>query len=270
MPTQTGHQTAKIDALMEQASAALVKRKYFECEQFAAAALRKAQALQEYDRMARLLLPLQEARRMKRDMALDSGRAFMVMSELPQGKALVAGCYLVAPPRVGVDGRALREYADQQEIPVLVLVREPTTRDGLWPIVSVGPVTVRTKVMPAKPGKAPTTKKKTGKKSAQNAEDVATEIAEASGIPAPPTIEWFLETCEALGDAAIASVADSLPAANRVDMLFERLEALPDHEKLHQRLADACRDALREPARKRKPLPDGFFDDDDDDEIDDE
>lgn len=262
MPTPPSHQTGRIDALMEQASAALVKRHYFECEQLAAGALRKAHALQDYDRMARILMPLQESRRMKRDMAFDAHKAFMVTDEIPTGKRLVAGCYLVAPPRVGVDGRALREHADQNEVPVIVLVREPTTRDGLWPIVSVGPVTVRTKVMPAPPAKsskAPTKKKVT--KKAGESDDKGEP---PTGGVLPPAVEWFMETCEALGDAAISSVPDSLPAANRVDMLFERLEALPDHEKLHQRLADACRDALREPARKRKPVPDGMFDDEED------
>lgn len=262
MPTTSTQQAAKIDALMEQASTALVKRKYFECEHLASSALRKAHAIGDYERMSRILLPLQEARRQKRDLALDTGRTRIIDNELPTGKGLTAGCYLVMPPRVGVDGRALREHADQQEVPVVVLVREPTTRDGLWPIVSVGPVTVRTKVRPFEArAEGSSVKKKTVKKAAAS-KGIGTKPTDRSEPrSAAPDPEWFVETCEQLGDAAIASVAEALPGANRVDMLFERLEALPDHEKLHQKLADACRDALREPARKRKPVSDEMFED---------
>jgi hypothetical protein len=257
-------QAAKVDALMEQASAALVKRDYFEAERLAAGALRKAQAIGDYERMARIVMPLQEARRQKRDQALETGRVTLVTGELPAGKELRAGCYLVAPPRVGVDGRALREAADAQRTPVVVLVREPTSRDGLWPIVAVGPVTVRTKVRP------PATKiaqalKKVGKKPAAR--------ADAGASPEVPPVEWFVEAGEALGDAAIEGVATDVHPATRADGLLERLEAHPDHEKLHQRLEEACREAAREPARKRRPIDlalleaeDAFDDEDEGDE----
>ena len=56
-----------------------------------------------------------------------------------------------------------------------------------------------------------------------------------------PSVEWILETNEALGDAAIAAVLPLLPGANRVDLLFERLEAMPDHEKLLVRLQQDVR-----------------------------
>jgi len=68
-----------------------------------------------------------------------------------------------------------------------------------------------------------------------------------------PPPNWFIEASERLGDGAIESVDAGLPAHVRVDLLLERLEALPDHEKLHQALETACRQALREPKRKRKP-----------------
>lgn len=254
------HQAAKIDALMEQAGAALIKRRYFECERCAAAALRKAHAIGDHERMARILLPLQESRRLKRELAADTGKVFVICEgELPQSGQIKSGCYLVAPPRVGVDGRAIREMADEAEIPVIVVVREPTTRDGLCPVVSIGPVTIRAKVPQPAPA-APA--RKTSKKSAKP------EVRPAGATaPQAPGVEWFLATNEALGDAAIALVPPNLPAANRVDLLLDRLEALPDHEKLHQRLMEACRDALREPPRKRRPMLDEFGDLDQDEPI---
>lgn len=254
--------TAKIDALMEQSSAALVKRDYFAAERLASSALRRAYAAGDFERMARIVLPLQEARRQKRDLAVDSGKIYVVDAELPQGKTLKPGCYLISPPRVGVDGRLLREMADEREVPSVVIVREPPSREGLWPIVAVGPVTVRTKVAPPPPKSAPKKKaaKKPGTKKAQPAESPEPAVAPI-GEPVLTTA-WFLSTSELLGDAAIAQIAATLPAASRVDALMDRLEAHPDHEKLHQRLAEACREAILEPARKRRALDPVFFEDD--------
>lgn len=253
---------AKIDAMMEQASKALVKREYFECERLAASALRRAGTLGDYDRVARIVMPLQECRRLKRQLAIEAHHVRIIDADLPQPGDLKAGCYLVCPPRVGVDGRALRELADQLAVPAMVIVREPDTREGLWPIVAVGPVTLRTKVTPpklaplvAKPAKKPATKKtgKVAKKTSSKSKTAAAATTEDAGPPVPSP-RWFLETSEALGDAAIAAINPEMPAWARVAALIERLEALPDHEKLHQRLQDAARDALREPARRRRPL----------------
>lgn len=299
----------KIDTLMEQASKALVHRRYFEAERLALQALRKAHALLDYERMARILLPLQEARRQKRDLAIDacgaagsaesktgkgSSRAsaagkkvtkktggrnlvlapgvsvppgvFVVDGELPGPKGLRAGCYLVSPPRVGVDGRTLRELADKHEVPIVVTVREPTTQAGLWPVVAVGPVTLRAKVPPplvssrrtgSHAGRGKDVAKRssaTKGKAAATKADRANTNARGEGAGGgesslfAPGPEWFLAANEALGDAAIAAIPPTANARQRVQALMERLEAMPDHEKLHQALAEAAREAAHEPA----------------------
>lgn len=255
VPSSPSVQAGKIDALMEQASQALVGRKYFDAERLASSALRKAHGSGDFERMARILMPLQEARRHKRDLALESGKRFIVDGELPHGRSLVAGCYLVQPPRVGVDGRLLREAADASEIPVVVVVREPVSRDGLWPIVTVGPVTIRTKVLPPVPIVPKVSKKaKTTKK--------LSKTPAAPAGPVAPSSEWFVETTEALGDAGIAMVPTTIPNQMQVDAILDRLESHPDHEKLHQRLAELCRLAAREPLRKRRPMDPSLLDDD--------
>lgn len=276
MPTSPAQHQARIDALMEQASQHLGHRRYFDAEQACLEALRRAHVIRDYDRIARLVLPLQEARRQKRDIALDSGQVFLVSGELPDPAHLGAGCYLIAPPRVGVDGRLLREAADRSHIPVVVTVREPTTRDGLWPVVAVGPTTLRTKVAPppaappppppaaAKSGKGKSTVTKKAPKAAPAApEPSAVErLAGSTSMPAP---KWFVETNEALGDAAIANLNPSAHPTSRVDTLIELLESHPDHEKLHQRLEEAARAAARDPRPPRRPahpMPDEFDDDD--------
>lgn len=301
---------------MEQASIALVERRYFEAERLALTALRKAHVSRDYERMARIAMPLQEARRQKRDLAYDAamakpapapsattkvtkstakkvpeseagGGVFVVTGEIPSGKALVPGCYLVSPPRVGLDGRMLRESADKREVPVIVTVREPESRDGLWPLVALGPVTIRTKVEPppqsggkssgvkgsavppkgkAKDKAADAGKKKTLKteKNERSSKSAATQHA----IFDPPDADWFLTANEALGDAAIASIPEHLTPHSRVDALMERLEAMPDHEKLHQHLADAAREAFRTPMKpaQMKKRPASAIDDEADDD----
>jgi hypothetical protein len=250
-------QAHRIDALMEQASQALVERRYFDTERIAADALERAFAALDYERMARILLPLEEARRQKRDLAIDARHVALVSADLPTGRALVAGCYLVCPPRVGIDGRMLREAADHKKVPVVVIVREPTSRDGLWPIVALGPVTIRTKVPPPAPLNGAKTKKP--RKSSKKAPPQPSPAASPDGIVPPP--EWFLRAAEILGDAAIASVVAIAPAT-RVEAFLRRLAAHPDHEKLHQALGDACRAAqAAEAKRKTRPAVQRVVDD---------
>ncbi|XHC25540.1 MAG: hypothetical protein ACFHWZ_04155 [Phycisphaerales bacterium] len=142
----------KIDQLMEQASAALAKTEYFECERLALEALNTAFEAGDFERMARIVLPLQEARRQKRLEALECSTVIRLNEAdqelLQEDEQVEAGCYLFEPLLVGADGRDLRERANQQGVPVLVVVREPRTSVGEWPIVMIGPQTVRTKVRP--------------------------------------------------------------------------------------------------------------------------
>jgi len=254
----------KIDAIMEKASAALVERRYFDCEKLAADALRRALATMDYDRIARIVLPLQEARRQIRDLAVDSGNIVQVEGEVPTGAAIVPGMYLLSPPRVGVDGRVLREAATQKQVPVVIVVREPATKAGLWPVVAVGPVTVRARIIPpltvsaaTGAGKGTERPAKKGKAAASGSAGKKTKGKDvaASGTVGEPVVDakWMLQACEALGDEAIAGLPPELPASARVLALAERLEAVPDHEKLHQRLEEAAKEAAKQPAKRGSP-----------------
>ncbi len=209
----------KIDELMEQASAALVDTDYFKAETVAIKAFEAAHRRQDYERMARILLPLQEARRQKTMQAVDEGVVYLFCDEVDDAEpgsppTPKLGCWLISPPFVGADGRNLREAADAQQTPVLVIVEEPLTQLKLRPIVMIGPVTVRTKIKPVENW----------------------------------TPQDILAASEALGDAAIEDVDPSLPAPSRVEKLYERLQTVRQHEKLHQALMAACEDAAREAA----------------------
>lgn len=246
----------KIDAMMEQASESLVQRRYFECEKLASEALRRAIAIMDYGRIARIVLPLQESRRQIRDLAVDTGNIVRVDGDAPTGSAIKPGMYVLSPPRVGVDGRALREAAMQQHVPIVVLVREPATRAGLWPIVAVGPVTVRARIEPPASGKATTAKTTAkGKKPRGSAAESKAKGSATGKSGKEPALsaEWILQAGEALGDAAIADLPPELVPQARVMALAERLEAVPDHEKLHQRLEEAAREAARLPVKRGSP-----------------
>ncbi len=234
---------------MERASVALEKTRYFEAERFSKEALNKSYAASHFERMARIILPLQEARRQKRQLAVDSGRA-VVLGDSDMMMAMVQdilpGCYLFQPPLIGLDARNFREEADARGVPTLVLCREPMTKECKWPLVAVGQAAIRTRVDP--PFALERVEKSTTKDG-------------YAGSP-PPSAAWFESAAEALGDAAIAKLRLDEPATWRVDDLMQYLSVHPDHEKLHQRLEEACRLAalenLPEEQRHRPPVTDHF------------
>jgi hypothetical protein len=199
---------------MEKASAALRRNQWFEAERLAQKALEGARAARDFALMARITLPLQEARRQRMQAALDKTGVKIVDEPFGEQPKLKPGCHLVQPPLVGADARRLRLFALEQEIPAAVLCREPRTKTGLCPIVCIGEVTIRARIAPPKNWDK-------------------------------PTVSWFAGAMEALGDAAIETLDRSALPVKQVDELLRRLDACPDHEKLHQALAAACEAADR-------------------------
>jgi hypothetical protein len=213
-------------------------------------ALVRAHDASDFERMARIALPLLEARRQKRQMAveLSGGSAGTVpiidAAEFVDAEPEVGGCLLFQPPLIGADARNYRIAADAADVPVFILTREPMTRDGLWPVVSVGEVSLRTKLAPPQP---PTCRKRSSSPFAE-VYRVETSKTKDNVQPATHTIPmvWFEAAAEQLGDAAISRVDRTDAAAWQVEELLEFIEAFPLHEKLHQRLVEACGRAMRE------------------------
>ncbi len=214
--------THEIDEMMEQASAALARTDYFAAERLADCAMRMAHAAQDYERMARIALPLQEARRQRYQMALDLGRVEIVKLPITDEMPIDPGCWLVQPPHVGAEARRMRLMALDRQIPAAVLCREPRTSAGLVPIVAVGGgMTVRCRILPP-------------------------------ANPDKPDLAWFAEAMEQLGDAAVESIDPTMEITRRVSAVLDRLDAMPDHEDLHQVLEAYCREAAAERAAKKK------------------
>lgn len=226
-------QSSTIDAMMERASAALVAAKYFECEKLCQRGLSAAWRARDVERLSRICLPLQESRRLIRQQATDAAQAgaIVVMSRSTDFPTKPGpGFYLAQPPLIGADARRIRDLLWSRQVPSLVLAREPMTQTKRWPIVAVGERSVRVQVEP------PAGVTWTGQ-----------GVRRDEGTPTP-TPEWFLATAESIGDAAFKAIDQRLPAIWRVEDLLIALDAFPDHEKLHQHLADACRAAMQEPA----------------------
>lgn len=233
-----------IDATMERASVALESTDYFECEKLCERALRTARTMRDFERMARICLPLQESRRLKRQLACDAGPRSLIVRGSDVPKVVEPGLYLVQPPMIGAEARSLRELADRKRVPVMVICREPLTRTGQWPIVAVGPRIFRAKVQPPVP-----------------LERVEEKVTKDSWDQVPG-VAWFEGVAEALGDAGFALLPDVEHPDYRVDDLLDLLDAHPLHEKLHQWLAEACRAAIGSKApindRRIGPLEDPF------------
>ncbi len=242
----------EVDALMERASASLARTRYFDAAEECLSALALARRADDFDRMARICLPLQEARRWIRQEALDTGRVTVVATPADLGAEPEPGCYLVQPPLIGIDARQIRQQAWARRICVFVLCREPRTRIDQWPIVGVGERVARVRIDPP-PGTVRWT-----------AESGVPRPMAGDLVTGPICVEWFAAAGEELGDRAIAEAHASAgddppdPPAWIVDDFLDYLEACPEHEKFIQALAGACRDAIGTTTprdrRRRRPL----------------
>ncbi len=213
---QSSPQAGEIESLMEQASLALERTEYFKAERLAREALGAARMAEDFACMTRILMPLQEARRQRLQLACDVGNLMIGTSNIVEEMEVEPGCHLIQPPQVGADARRLKQFAFESEIPVAVMCREPKTQLGLCPIVAISPgVTVRAKIDPPDDWDQP---------------DMA----------------WFMDAIEALGDFAIESLDRGANLIKQVDTLMGRLDAISEHEGLHLALAEVCREAHRE------------------------
>lgn len=201
----------RIETLLRDAEDALKSGQPVPAERAASDALRMAFTARAYPLMERAIPILKQARSAKREAALRG--PLTVITQRPGADDVPtpqAGCYLFRPPDcVGADGRSLRDVADEKGVPVAVVVHEPRTQLGEWPVVMIGPCTVRGRVAPVE----------------------------------EPDKAWFVEALESLGDAAIEDVEPDLPARVRVERLLDRLETVRDHAGLHDALLEAVREA---------------------------
>jgi len=212
---------SQLDDIMEQAGRALTQGDYFQCEKLADKALHTAWNNENYDLIARIAMPLQEARRQRVLAALElAGDDITIFDEpypdlatdLESDETTTApppiqpGCTIFQPPCVGADARRFAMIALETETPIITFAIEPQTQTGLLPIVSVGPTIIRTYVQP------------------------------------PETMDpaWCIEAINTLGRAAIESLDAKRPPNRLVNDLMDLLDSLPESEALHIQLAQTA------------------------------
>lgn len=117
------------DSIMEEASAALSRCDYFGCEKGCLQALKQTRQTGDYERYARILLPLQEARRLRRQAAADAGTFILTGDPLKPDAILdkhPAGCLLLtSPPYAAEDEQTIRQLAFERELNIEVLLMGP-------------------------------------------------------------------------------------------------------------------------------------------------
>ncbi|MCC7147468.1 MAG: hypothetical protein IT443_13580 [Phycisphaeraceae bacterium] len=210
--------------LMESASQALAGMEYLACESLCLKALAAAREEEDWDGYARILLPLQESRRQRRQIAAD-GTVRLGTTQLdgPIEKwlgTLAPGCVVLTRPWTTQDAAKLAEVSRRQGLFVEWLCCENESDAANWRLSAAEGLELNCQ-RPAP----------------------AAELCEKwlAGPGAPAATEWFLTTCEVLGDLALAQVDAPLGSGERVAQLEACLRVVTDHEILHQRLWEAAR-----------------------------
>ena len=205
-----------LESVMTRAGAALSSGRFMVAEGLADEALHRAWSSGQFELMARITLPLQEARRQRRLAAVEASKS-LIMGEEGQaipggdGEPMASGCYVVQAPNVAADARRIRLSALEQEVAVLSFACEPMTTSGLQPVAVLASSVLRTKIRPAK----------------------------------KMTVSWCLEVIDALSKEALVSIDRTRPIERQVEVMLDLLDALPESELLHQELAALANAAAR-------------------------
>ena len=213
MPPRAGR-TKSIQTLVDKAASAACP---FEAERLLGRALTMSHVRHDYEGMVDILERLAEVRAARRKTALASRAAIRIIDDaIPETMEVERGRYLVQPPLVGADARRLRLLALAQEVPAMVICREPTTQLGEIPIVAIGPQgSIRTKVAPYDAAKA-------------------------------PSAAWFRTALDAIG-AEAASRMDTTHAPDRqLEFVLDLIDTLPEDARLHEIAITLCHEAARE------------------------
>jgi hypothetical protein len=215
-----------LDQLMERASRALVEMHYLEAESLCLEGLRMARAQRDWVAYARVLMPLQECRRQRRMIAADTAVQLGTAGGIDR---LDAGCIAVTHPHSAEDAARLALEAGRQRRHVEVLYCDNAVEADTWRAMTYDGSQIACEV-PA-PAGLPLNQRL---------------CADAGPLPQAITGagHWFIAATEALGEEALRRVTAPLGSLDRVEQLERMVQAVDDHEILHQRLGDAVRALL--------------------------
>ncbi|MEM8783342.1 MAG: hypothetical protein AAGE65_10875 [Planctomycetota bacterium] len=215
-------------ATMEDASAKLVAMDYLGCEAVCLEALVAAREARDWRQYARVVMPLQEARRQRRMIAAD---AAVQLGSAEGYEPVEAGCVVLTHPDHEERAMAVLDAARRDGRHVEVLFADNAADAPRWMLRSFeGPeVSVEIEAPLAALRNAPL------------------HPDETNGTGVTPR-HWFVTANEALGDAALALATAPLGSPQRVAQLEAFITACGDHELLHQALFDAANALVKQPA----------------------
>lgn len=237
--------------LMEQASDALAKMDYLECEVLCLRALARARQEESWPEYGRILMPLQECRRQRRMIAAEGvirlGTGSLTFDAPGWLARMEAGCIVVTHPHRAAQAAELLGAARQRRMYIEVMYADNEATAKVWRLrpVTAGDVVCEV----AAPAAAWIDQ---WVDATEPAEEPPPPLPRSSVSPA----DWFLDAAERLGDAVLGTATATDPR-QRVAELEARLDAVPDHEILHQRLWDAVKSVrlAMSPARKGEGRP---------------
>jgi hypothetical protein len=234
-----------LDAIMQQASEALVRGQYLACETLCLQALAEARQRGDWAYYARILLPLQEARRQRRIIASEGtirlGTADLIGGVEQWLSMFDAGCIAVTHPHAVEQAHTLAQLARKQHRYVEVLFVDSDAAEDRWVVRTfAAPSAICEMNAPVAPW--------LNRWISWPSDDV-----KASPLPPATPADWFLDACEALGDAVLAKADKVADLRQRVDLLEAALHVVPDHELLHQRLGDTARAMCSQNAPHQPP-----------------
>jgi len=231
--------TPDIDQLMQSASQALAVMDYLHCEQQCEQALDLARQRRLWDAYARVLLPLQEVRRQRRMIAAEGmirlgsasleGPARNVLETLKDG-----GCLVLTHPHSAEDAEALLEIARSKQQHIELLWAEEGGDAERWLLRTF--IGQDLKVSVDAPPQAWQDRWFTPQEVLQ-----ATGESQAGVNRSSNPADWFMDASESLGDAGLALADEINDLGLRLQLLEDCVMGVPDHELLHQRLAQTAR-----------------------------
>lgn len=186
---------------------------WFKAEKSAVAMIDSARAALQWEKLANALGDLCDARQ-SCARAAHNGKKVQVLDSMELADSIrEGGRFLVRPPLVGRDASLIEHALKKRGFSAIVLCREPKTKLGRCPIVSLGSgVTVRTQV-------------------------------DEPSNPEKPTCRWFDDVVDAFGAYVIGKIDTEATNQRQLDFLLVHLSAIPLHVDAYRIAMGLC-DAL--------------------------
>jgi len=208
------------------ASEALAQSAYHRCESLCLQALTEAREQGDWANYARILMPLQESRRLKRQTALDHaillGTASCGSNLLDDLDHPEAGCIVVTHPHSTADVSDLIDTINASGKAIEVLWADSDTQDKSWRVSSVSAPAFGVELSAPERG-------------------WVNRWVHGSTPDGASAAHWFMQANEALGNTGLSNIQAELGTEDRIIQLEAVLQAAGDHELLHQALGDAVR-----------------------------